>query len=441
MTTTIDRALPHNLDAEKAILGSILATDGRALDHLADTLTPAHFYRAAHATIFKAALALYGRGEAPDFITLKHELEKAHALEDVGGPAYISGLSDGVPASTNYPHYARMVRDLSAKRDVISLASRLLESAYAHGADPQALVDEAERGLLDISHRAVPGDLVSSAQIAADLFPVIERLNSEHRALIGLSCGLPDVDRYTLGLQRGATIVLAGQTSHGKTSLAMQIALHVAQTEPVAFFSVEMSQREQALRIIATLGRIDGHALRLGRLSGVDQQAVGVALAEFSNRRFWLDDSGTLTPLQIRSRARRLKAAHGLGLIVVDYLQILQHAHAERRDLQIANTSRLLKQIARELDVPVLVLSQLSRDVSKGERKPRLSDLRESGAIEQDADVVLLIHRPTEKSDGAVTEQPPTELIIAKQRSGPTAAVDLVWLGEQYRFAEAERRG
>lgn len=441
MTTISGRVLPQNLDAERSILGAILATTGRALDTVADVLQPHEFFRKAHEEIFRMMLALYARNEPIDYITLTNALRVLGRLEEVGGPSYISALSDGVPASTNAPYYARIVRETYETRCVIALAHTLLEQAYTQGEPPAALIESAERGLLELSHQACPGDLRSATDMARAILPVLDALWASKEAITGLSTGLADLDYYTHGLQPGTLVILAGRPSTGKSSLALQMALHVATSHPVAFFSVEMSEQEQMFRVLSTLAHVDSHHLQSGRLSLIDQQEVGTALASFPHRRFCLDDSGSLSPVQIRSRARRRKAKGGLALIVVDYLNLLKHDKADTREQQIASTTRTLKQIARELHVPMLVLCQLNRKVEeRHDKRPTLADLRESGAIEQDADVVLLIHRPPPKSDGAVITTPPAELIIAKQRNGPTASVDLVWIGEQYRFGSVEAR-
>lgn len=440
-TTQVEPLSAQNLEAEAAILGAVLVTSGRALDTIADTLTAKAFYRVEHQVIYKTMLALDATGTVVDFVTLKDALVKSNDLEAVGGPSYIAGLANGVPSQTNVAFYARIVSEAASVRLVEELASRLLHRARQHGADAAALVEDAERALLEVSRQAVPGDLVSAPEMVRTIYPVLEALLESKQPVTGVSTGLRDLDRYTRGLQRGSLVILAGRPSTGKSSLALQLALFVAQQSPVAFFSVEMSQQEQVFRVLATLARVDGHHLQCGRLSTLDQEQVGVALSSFAQRHFWLDDTGSLSPLQIRSRARRLKAKHGLGLVIVDYLQLLNHGKSESREQAVAQTARLLKQIARELDVPVLALCQLSRKVEeRTDKKPQLGDLRESGALEQDADVVLLIHRPPAKSDGVVIETPPAELIIAKSRNGPTASVDLVWMGEQYRFGEVATR-
>lgn len=430
-----DRVLPHNLEAERAILGSAIVDD-RALDVIADRLPATAFYRDAHRRIYAALIALFGRNEAIDFITVKEALHKAGDLDQIGGPAYLSSLIEGTPRGLNVEYYARIVKEKASARDVITLANRLLSQAYAADGDPAALIDEAERGLLQISADAVPGDLVSAADLVVDIAPVIDALTAAKRPVTGLPTGFLELDRYTRGLQPGNLIILGGRPSQGKSTLATQITLAVAASAPVAFFSVEMSKQEQTFRMLATLAGVDGHQLQCGQLSMFDQEQVGRAMADLADRQLWLDESGTVSALQIRSRARRLKARVGLGLIVVDYLQLLQHQKADSREQQVAQTGRLLKQIGRELSVPVLALCQLSRGVEQRQgHRPQLSDLRESGSLEQDADLVLLIHRPPAKTEPGAAPAP-TELIIAKQRNGPTTGIELRWIGEQYRFEE-----
>lgn len=431
----------HNLEAERAVLGTVLATSGKALDTIAAVLQADEFYREAHRDIYAAQMDLYEHGSAVDFITLQEALIKRGCLEAVGGAAYVASLADGVPRATNVEHYARIVRDKAALRNLEATARRLLEETRSHDADAVALVDSAEQALLALSYRAVPGDLVSASQMEKELYPVLEKLQAEKRPVTGLSTGLVELDRYTRGLQRGDLIIVGGRPSQGKTSLAVQLALHCARSVPVAFFSLEMSRQALGFRAVTMIGRVDGHRMQCGQLSDDDQERVGVALNDFAGRRFWVDDTGTLSAFHVRSKARRLKAKHGLGLLVVDYLQLMHHPPAENQTLKVAATTRLLKQIARELDVPFIVLSQLSRKVEdRSEKRPNLADLRESGAIEQDADLVLLIHKPPPTKDGLTIQVPPVELIIAKQRNGPTADIELHWIEEQMRFGETERR-
>lgn len=434
-----DRTLPHNLEAERSILGAILAAHGRALDTVADLVRPEMFFRDAHRRIYRAMLRLHTRNEPIDFITLKEELDHSHDLAEVGGPAYIASVADGVPASTNVQFYARIVREKAAQREVIYAANRLLTKAYDQEGDAAELLDFAERTLLDVSLQVVPGDLVSAEQMVHDIYPVLEAVSAARRPTTGLETGFCELDRYTRGLQPGNLVILGGRPSQGKTTLAMQLALHVARSQPVAFFSVEMSQQEQSFRILSTLGNLDGHQLQCGQLPMHDYARLTDALTDFSQRQFWLDESAKISALQIRSRARRLKARVGLGLIVVDYLQLLSHPKADSREEAVASTGRMLKQVGRELQVPVIALCQLNRAVEhRTDKRPNLADLRESGSLEQDADLVLLIYRPPAKDDGVVKTIPPTELIIAKQRNGPTTSIELRFRGEVYRFEDLE---
>lgn len=422
---------PHNLEAEKAILGAILV-DQKAIDKVSDRLSPSDFYREAHRRIYEAQLALSGRDVRIDFVTLKDELSRKKQLDEAGGPSYIATLGDGVPRSTNVAYYAGIVREKAMARRVIQFAGDLLSKAYEEVSTVE-LVDDAERGLVDISRSASPGDLQPASVLVQRFWPVIEDMNSG-KPDTGIPTGFAELDRYTLGFGAGETIILAGLTSSGKTSLAMQIALHIAQTVPVAYFSLEMTLKQQMLRIISMMASVDGHKMRMGRLNAFEQKDVGSAMSRFAGTNFHLDCTPSLTALQVRSRARRMKATDGIGFIVVDYLQKMKHPTAERHDLRVGGSSETLNNMASELEIPVLVLSQFSRGVAKDNRRPQLSDLRDSGSIEQDAGMVLLIHRPPKTEVGP---PPNTELIIAKQRNGPTETVELKWLGEQYRFVEA----
>jgi len=428
-----ERELPRDLDAERSLLGAIIA-DRRAMDTVADLVAPEVFFREAHRWIFDAMLALYRAGKGIDFTLLKAELTRVKRLEDVGGMAYVAGLADGMPRTANVEHYAAILRDKRAARDIIGVAERLIGAAYDGEMEPAALVNMAEQGLLEVSGHAVPGDLASSEDVAKRVWTVVEAIIEQKRPVTGLATGFPELDRYTRGLQPGSLVILGGRPSQGKSSLAAQIALHVAQEQHVAFFSVEMSEQEQAFRILATLGQIDGHRLQCGQLGQRDYGRLTHAFTEMQALKLWIDETGGLTPLQVRSRARRLKARAGLGLIVVDYLQLLDHGRSESREQAVSQTARLLKRIAKELKVPVLALAQLSRQADqRADPRPRLSDLRESGSLEQDADLVLLIYRPpTQDAMGP----PPAEVIIAKSRNGPTTTIPMRWLGEQYRFEE-----
>lgn len=437
-----DIRLPQNLDAERAILGAILVRNS-ALDAIVDRIHAEHFSRDGHQRIFAAMLRLYAKGVGIDLVTLKDALAQAGDLDAVGGVATLTGLPEGVPSAMNIGYYASLLRRTATARSVILMADELQRQAQSDDVEAAALIETAEQALLELSVGAVPGDLVAGADMAAAIVPALEELFASRRPVTGVPTGLPTLDGYTRGMHPGALIVVAGRPGSGKSSLALQMALDVARSGPVAFFSVEMGQQEQTFRALSVLGRVDGHRLQSGYLGAEEQQRVGRALNELGERRFYLDESGALSVLQIRSRCRRLKARHGLKLVIVDYLQLLQHpGKADSREQAVAATTRALKQVARELAVPVLVLSQLSRKVEeRAGKRPQLSDLRESGSIEQDADVVLLIYRPDPVETSLGKEQGPTELILAKQRNGPTGSIELVWMGEQFRFAELAREG
>ena len=443
MTAVPERTLPHSIEAEQSILGVVLVTHGKALDDLADQVRPEMFFRDSHQRIYRAMLAMYQRNEAIDFVTLHEALAKADTLDEVGGPAYIAALGNGVPVSTNIVFYARILREKAQQRSIIYTANKLLAAAYDQD-DPATIIDAAERALLDLSAQAAPGDLVSADTMVREIYPVIASITAARRPVTGLATGFVELDRYTRGLQPGDLVLIGGRPSQGKSTIALQIALHVSRTVgPVAFFSLEMSNQAQTFRVLSRLAEVDGHRLQCGQMSALEQQRIGEVMAEFSGLRFWSDDTPALTAFQIRSRVRRLKARLGaLSLVVIDYLQLMSHPKAERRDLEIGATSFLLKQIARELHVPIVVLCQLSRKVEdRPDKRPTLADLRESGSLEQDADVVLLISKPPVKHNEVVIEVPPTELIIAKQRNGPTTSIDLRFRGDVYRFDEVEGRG
>lgn len=436
------RSQPANLEAERSILGGILVTQGRALDAVGDALTAEDFLTDAHQAIFRTMVELAKDGHPIDLITVKDALQRSGHLVGVGGPAYISSLTDGMPTSVNVGYYARVVREDGCRRRIITLANALLDQAYAADETPGDLVDAAERGLLEVSQRAVPGEPTTSAALAHEMFDVIDQVTTQRRPLTGLDTGLPSVNRATRGLQPGSLVLLAGRPGTGKSALAMQMALHASQVEPVLFFSLEMSNREQGFRAASMLGRVDSHRLQSGHINETEQRQVQRALESLSTRHLLFDDTGSLTVLQVRSRARRQKARGGLGLLVLDYLQLLTHTKADRsesREQAVAGTSRAMKQLARELNIPCLVLCQLSRQAeATKDQRPMLSHLRESGSLEQDADLVMLIHKPPAQSNGAVSSSPGVQLLIAKNRNGPLDEIDLAWSGEYYRFAEVE---
>lgn len=427
----------HNLEAERSVLGGILA-DNDLFDVAVQAVKPEDFYRAGHQFIYRAMFELVGRQLPIDLLTVKEQLAKKNQLEEVGGPSYVAALVDGVPHTTNVEYYARIVREKSLLRRLEAAAAHILAATRSADADAADVLNQAERALLELSLNAVPGEPVWADEMAREVYPVIERLHQQRRPVTGVSSGIPSVDRMTRGFQPGNLVIIAGRPSQGKTSIAIQFGLHVARTVPVAFFSLEMSRQELEMRMIANLARVDAHSMQCGQLSSSDQERVGRAIGEFATLGISVDDSPSITPLQVRSKARRVKAQRGLGMLVVDYLQLMSGGGKfENRTQEVSALSRHMKAVARDLNVPALVLSQLNRgSEQRAEKRPQLSDLRESGAIEQDADVVLMVHRPP------VPEgyQPMTELIIGKHRNGPVGTIEMAFVEDQMRFTEVERR-
>jgi replicative DNA helicase len=425
---------PHTIEAEVAVLGGILINDTRLFE-VVDVLDAGDFYRDAHQKIYRVILELSSEGGAVDLVTVQERLKRKGLLEDVGGPMYLSGLTSGMPRSTNVAHYARIVKESATRSGLINAANRILTDAAQADEDARTLLDKAEGLIFQLSQSAVTGDFVDAAQLVSEGIPAVESLLETKKGATGVSTGFADLDEMTRGLQPGSLALLAARPSMGKTALALNLAYNVAAAgKVVGFFSVEMARQELFMRLLASVSKIDGHRLQHGYVSQGDYTRMSDGFSRIANTGLCVDDSSVLSVLDIRGKARRLKARKGLDLVVIDYLQLMQLPKAENRNLAVADVSRALKLVARELNVPVLALSQLSRGLEgRGDKKPMLSDLRDSGALEQDADLVMFIHReevysPTPENAGCA------ELIIAKQRNGPTGNVKLVWHREQTRF-------
>lgn len=428
---------PHSLEAERAVLGAILVHDERIFE-IADRLAPSDFFRVPHQWIYAAMIELAKTGTPIDRITICEQLRQAGKLEEVGGPAYLAGLMDGVPRSTNVAYYAGIVSEKAGLRKVLAITERTRQSALGEETSVEAVLDEADHALSSIMRQRSRGDFISATKLVEDGFPALERMLDKKQGTTGLETGFRDFDEMSRGLQPGALCLLAARPSMGKTSFALNVAHHVAaHGQTVGFFSLEMSRQEVFMRLIASVGQIDSHRLQRGYANQTDYARVSHACGEIAASRLFIDDAPSLGVLELRGRARRLKAQHGLGLVVLDYLQLMQLGRAENRNLAVADASRSLKLLARELEVPVLALSQLSRETERsGEKKPLLSHLRDSGALEQDADLVMFIHRPevyaaTPENDGVA------ELIIAKARNGPIGSVTLRWNKASTRFESA----
>jgi replicative DNA helicase len=434
-----ERTLPHNLDAERSVLGAILVHND-AFNLAAQVISGRDFYRDAHRRIFEKMAALNERNQAIDFITLKEELARAGELDEVGGPAYIASLVDGVPKATNVEYYARIVKEKSTLRNLIYAANKILAEAYEADQESEAILDQAESAIFAVAEDRLKGGFVAMGDLVKQNFPKIERLFEQKRLITGVPTGFVDLDEMTRGLQAGDLVIVAGRPSMGKTSLVLNISQYVAMQpgHTVGFFSLEMSKESLFLRLLASEAQIDSHRLMSGAIGQKDYGRISHALETLSAMRLFVDDTANIGVLEMRAKARRLKSEHGLSLLVVDYIQLMSaRGRYENRTLELAAISRALKGLAKELHVPVVVLSQLSRaPESRADHRPQLSDLRESGALEQDADVVILIYR-----DDAYNRDPNNpdagiaELIVAKQRNGPTGTVRLAFLREQTRFA------
>jgi replicative DNA helicase len=439
-SATSDRTLPHNLEAERSVLGAILLRN-EAFNEAAEVIDADDFYRDAHRRIFDKMVALSERNDAIDLITLKEELSRAGVLEDVGGPAYMARLVDGVPRSTNVGHYARIIKEKSTLRALIVRALQIAESAYASDQEADEILDEAERRIFEIADKRIRSGFVPLSDLVRDSFDTIEKLQQHKGLVTGVASGFTELDEMTSGLQPGDLVLVAARPSMGKTSFVLNIAQHVGSQHEspftVGFFSLEMSKEQLFMRLLTSEARIDAHRLRTGHLLSDDYGKLVHAIGRLEQTRIFIDDSASIGVLEMRAKARRLKAEHDLHLLIIDYIQLMQpRGRFENRQQELASISRSLKGLAKELRVPVVALSQLSRaPEARADHRPQLSDLRESGALEQDADLVLFIFRPSvyEKDKTPETENL-AEIIIAKQRNGPIGSLSLAFLNQYTRF-------
>jgi replicative DNA helicase len=439
----VERTLPHNLEAERSVLGAILLRN-EALNHAAEYIDAGDFFRDAHRVIFDKMVALSERGQAIDLVTLKEELARAGQLEQVGGPAYIASLVDGVPRSTNVEHYARIIKEKATCRNLIFAAGRISDLAYEGEQDADLLLDEAERAIFEIADDRVRSGFVPLSTLVHESFEAIEKLHERRGLVTGVPTGFDELDAMTSGFQPSDLVIVAARPSMGKTSFTLNIAQHVGGQAglTVGFFSLEMSKEQLFLRMLTSEARIDAHRFRSGYLSEQDYERLSHALNVLERSRVFIDDTASLGVLEMRAKARRLKAEHGLHLLIVDYIQLMQgRGRFENRQQELASISRSLKGLAKELHVPIVALSQLSRAPdARADHRPQLSDLRESGALEQDADVVLFIYREEQYERNDQTEGI-AEIIVGKQRNGPTGTVKLAFVKEHTRFENLEWRG
>ncbi len=439
---SLERPLPQNLDAERSVLGAILL-DNHALNAAIEKLKPEDFFLDQHRRIFNQMIELGETQQGIDLVTLSDQLHRRGELEAAGGAAYLAQLVDGVPHVTHLEHYARIVKEKSLLRHLIHATHAIQQTALEAEEDADAVLDRAESSIFQIAEDRVRVGLVAMRDVVEENFERLERVITEGKRITGLATGYTDLDNLTSGLQPSELIILAARPSVGKTAFALNIAENVAlpQHPPVAIFSLEMSKESLLMRLLASRARVDAHKFRTGHLSRDDWRQMTKTLGDLSSAPLWIDDSGSATVSEIGAKARRLKRDRGLSLVIVDYLQLIAaRGRFSNRNEEVTSITRGLKGLAKELKVPVLVLSQLTRAPEREERRPQLADLRESGAIEQDADVVLFIHRPNlfkKKTDVDEDERGVTELIIAKQRNGPVDRIPLAFLSRFTRFESA----
>ncbi len=442
----IHRVPPQSIEAEQSVLGGCLI-DGKAINKALELLTPEDFYRDSHRKIFQAMVHLFERSMPIDLITLTETLKNMDLLEEAGGASYLAALADAVPTAANISYYAKIVREKALQRRLIEVATEIAEEAYGEVTDVEEFIDRAEKRIFEISERKVRPSFFSMKEIVKDSFKAIERLYEKKELVTGVPTGFIEFDRMTSGLQPGDLIIVAGRPSMGKTAFCVNIAQYAAIEAkiPTAIFSLEMSKEQLVQRMLCSEAKVDSQKLRGGFLSESDWPKLTRAAGLLSEAPIYIDDTPAISVLEMRAKARRLKAEKGLGLVIIDYLQLMRgRADANTREQEISEISRSLKALAKELHVPVVALSQLSRRPElRGEnRKPQLSDLRESGAIEQDADVVVFIYReeqyrPCEcprNMSCTCGRRGVADIIIGKQRNGPTGEIKLAFLSRYTTF-------
>lgn len=428
-----------------AVLGGILL-DKEALPKALEILNPDDFYKESHRMIFEGLVELFDRNEPPDIVTLSHVLRTRNQLEAVGGMEYLTLVADQVPSSANIAYYARIVREKAVLRRLIRKGTEIVEECYRDQIDLEDFLDEVERGIFQIAEDRVRKSFFPMKDIVKASFETIEKLYERKALITGVPSGFVDLDTLTAGFQASDLIVVAARPSMGKTALCLDIARHAAVVAdiPVALFSLEMSKEQIAIRLLCAEAKVDGSKLRRGFLKESDWPKLTTAAGVLSESPIFVDDTPDLSVLELRAKARRLKAEKNVGLVILDYLQLMRGRHGvERREQEISEISRSLKALAKELNVPVIALSQLNRRVEeRGDKMPQLSDLRESGAIEQDADVILFIYRDEVYNRNPDNPKKGTaEIIVGKQRNGPTGRVTLAFLQPFATFEDYSPRG
>jgi replicative DNA helicase len=454
----IDKIPPQNLEAEQSTLGSMMI-DRAALEKGIDMLQPEDFYRDAHQKIFDALISLAERNEAVDIVTVQEELRTRNQLDAVGGTEYLMALIDSVPTAANVEYYAHIVEEKAILRRLIDACTQIASQSHGQVDDVDAVVDQAERLIFQVSQKRMGQYFTPLNMLAHQAFERIEDQYREKAVVSGLATGFTDLDAITSGLQTSDLVIVAARPSMGKTALCLDIARHVSirEQKPVALFSLEMSKEQLALRLICSESRVDSHRLRTGYIQDKEWPIISAGVGRLYTAPIFVDDSTDISALQMRGKCRRLKAEHGLSLVIVDYLQLMRsHRRAENRNQEISEIARSLKGLARELQVPVIALSQLSRAVeSRTDRRPILADLRESGSIEAEADVVVFLYRKAyydrkelivsgagaevAETEGGIAETDEAEIIVGKQRNGPTGTIKLAFLQKFACFENLEQ--
>jgi replicative DNA helicase len=435
------RVPPQAVDVEMAVLGAMLLDKG-AIAKALEILDDSSFYKPAHQRIFAGMMALFERSEPVDLITLVDELRRRAELDKIGGEYYLTELTTRVTTAANIEYHAHIILEKALMRQLISSSAEVVGRAYSETEDALDLLDEAEQKIFQISERRMKKSFVSMNTAVHQTMEMLESIHGKHSGVTGVPSGFTELDNYTGGFQNSDLIIVAGRPSQGKTALVLSLARNasILHEVPVAFFSLEMSNQQLVLRLICAEARVDAHSVRTGRLPEDEWRKLSTSIGKLYKAKIFIDDTPALSALEIRAKARRLKAEHNIGLIIVDYLQLMQGPKsAQSREQEISTISRSLKALAKELNTPVIALSQLNRAVElRGDKRPVLADLRESGAIEQDADVVLFVHRPEMFGINVDENNEPTEgmaeIIIGKQRNGPTGSARLAFIKQYARF-------
>lgn len=439
---TLLRVPPSNIEAEQSVIGSMLL-DKDAISTVSEMLKPDDFYKESHGQIFSAIVEIYNRDEPVDLVTLVDSLRMKGLLDTIGGITHLTNLVSSVPTTANVKYYAKIVEDKSTLRKLIKSSAELMDKCYFQSEELPLILDKAEKDVFDISQKAITHDFEPMSKILEKGFNEIERLYKNKGALTGIASGFGDLDSKTSGFQKGDLVLIAARPSMGKTAFALNIAQYAAirDNSSVAVFSLEMSKEQLVQRMLCSEASIDMLKLRTGNLEDDDWVRLARSAGPLASSKIYIDDTPGITVTEMRSKCRRLKIEHGLDLIIIDYLQLMQgsRSRSENRQQEVSDISRSLKALAKEMDAPVISLSQLSRaPEARADHRPMLSDLRESGSIEQDADIVMFLYRD-EYYNKETDKKNIAEVIISKQRNGPTGTVELAFIGKYTKFTGLDR--